>query len=130
MGAWDAGSFENDDALDWLDDMESRGLVAVEEALRTAADAGSAYLEAPDASVAIAAAEVVAALRGRPHLELPGEVEAWMKLNRRAPDSALVDLARAAVERVRSDSELRELWEDSSPQPWYDAVDDLLGRLR
>lgn len=129
MGAWGAGSFENDDALDWLDDLESRGLAAVDEALRAAAEAEGAYLEAPDASTALAAAEVVATLRGRPPLDFPGEVEAWAKLNAREPDRALLELARAAVDRVRADSELKELWEESGADEWRAAVDDLLARL-
>ena len=44
------------------------------EAVLEAAD----YIEAPDASAALAAAEVVAALLGRPAVELPDAVAAWV----------------------------------------------------
>lgn len=128
MGAWGAGSFDNDDALDWLDALEERGRLAIEDALRAAAEAGESYLEAPEASIAVAAAEVAAALHGRPAADLPGEVEAWVKLNP-APGADLRELARAAVRRVRQESELRELWEETDPADWYAALDDLLRRL-
>jgi len=49
----------------------------LEEALRPAV-APDEYLEAPTASCALAAAEVVAALAGRPRPALPEEVTAWV----------------------------------------------------
>lgn len=73
MGAWGSGSFENDDALDWLTDFcddPDKGLIA--DALTTVAEMDdSEYLEAPDCCVAIAAAEIVAALKGAPNSTHP-----------------------------------------------------------
>jgi hypothetical protein len=68
MGAWDAGSFDNDDAADWLADFcDGPDGERITGALSTVAemDAGE-YLEAPECSVGLAAAEVVAALKGVP----------------------------------------------------------------
>jgi len=68
MGAWGIGSFDNDDAVDWAYELgESQGtelLVATLEAIGP-----EDHLEAPDCSIALAAAEVVAALSG---LNRPG----------------------------------------------------------
>src|SRR5688572_25986973 len=76
-GAWGVGSFDNDDALDWI------GLCArssdpqvVSSALNTALKGG--YLQAPEGSAAIAAAEAVAAALGRPSSKLPKELAVWV----------------------------------------------------
>jgi hypothetical protein len=130
MGAWGPGSFENDDAMDWLADLvDGGGMDVVESAFHGVADAE--YLEAPEASSAVAAAEVVAALAGRPPAELPDEAAEWVAAHGRPPGDRLVRQARAAVQRVRADSELKELWEEDGdgPNEWHAAVDDLLRRL-
>ena len=60
MGAWGCDVFENDDAGDWaygLEDRTDLGLVT-ETIERVLAQPG--YLEAPDASAALAACEVIA----------------------------------------------------------------------
>jgi len=130
MGAWGAGTFDNDDALDWLDDLVDGADDAIRDALQTALEStGADPLEAPDASSALAAAEVVAAALGRPAADLPGEVSDWLEANGAKSAAALAPLARQAVERVRANSELRKLWEESDPGEWLAAVDDLLSRV-
>jgi Domain of unknown function (DUF4259) len=131
MGAWGPGSFENDDALDWLNELvEGSGLRPVSAALgRTTGE----YVEAPDASAAVAAAEIVAALMGRPLAGLPDEAKAWIRAHPARPAPALVEQARAAVRRVQTDSELRELWEEGDAETasaWHACMDDLARRLR
>ena len=60
MGTWDIGSFDNDTALDWAADLSrSQG----DELLLTSLDLRDFdEIDSPDAVIAIAAAEVVAAL--------------------------------------------------------------------
>jgi Domain of unknown function (DUF4259) len=134
MGAWGAGSFDNDDAVDWVGDL---GRSADGRLIRAALDAvgrldPADYLEAPDASVAVAAAEVVAALRGRPAADLPQEVTTWVQAHGR---SGVADdlraAARAAVARVEASSELRDLWDetDDAGAAWRQQLGDLLARL-
>lgn len=66
-GAWGSGSFENDDALDLSTNLAQQPDTAlVYQTLRGAVRDRTAYLEAPDGSAAVAAAEVVAALKGHP----------------------------------------------------------------
>ena len=68
-GAWGPGSFDNDDALDWVQRcLQSTGAAVVAPTLRTAAQAGP--LDAQDAAMAIVAAEIVAAARGKPNMNL------------------------------------------------------------
>jgi hypothetical protein len=129
MGAWGVGPFENDDALDFIGELSASGLSSLRAALEevTALQPG-AYVDAPSASCAVAAAEVVAALKGAPLRGLPSEVSAWIQ---RAPaDDSLVPAARRAIDRIATDSELRDLWEDSGEASGWNAyVADLLRRL-
>lgn len=139
MGAWSGESLGNDHAADWAADLVDGGGVGdVEEALTTAAErAADDYLEAPEGSEALAAAEVVAAAAGRPCASDPYSEDAlaWAAAH---PDAAdLVPLARGAVDRVAGDnSELRDLWLEDEDDPgsgvrqeWAAPVEDLRRRL-
>jgi hypothetical protein len=130
MGAWGAGSFENDDAMDWVIGLAERSRDAVlREALTPVATADDRYLEAPDCSIAIAAAEAVAAARGHPNVALPAEVAGWVR-NKPEVTADLVVLARSAVDRIAGKSELRDLWNESdSAEAWRAAMTDLRARL-
>lgn len=128
MGAWGTGSFDNDDAVDWLASLEhARDLAPVDAAF--AAVAGEGEPGEPDALVAIAAAEGVAAIDGRPLADLPGEIVDWLASARPRPDPGLTERARAAVQRVRSSAGRKVLWREGDPAEWYGHIDDLLERL-
>ncbi len=80
MGVWGAKSFENDDALDWVADLdEANDIEPVTKALNYIVNGDSDYLEIPECSVAVAAAEIVAALRGFPVSDPPDEVQDWIE---------------------------------------------------
>ena len=136
MGAWGTDSFANDDAMDWVADLEeTRDLSAVRAALDAVTEREAPYIDAPLGSVAIAAAEVVAALRGRAHTGLPDEVSEWVRVVDGAVDPALVTLAARAVHAVVDDparSELRDLWNEAAGEDllaWQASVADLQQRL-
>ena len=129
MGAWSHESFGNDDALDWVAELQAEGLPAVAGALAAIRELAPDYLEAPTCSTALAAAEVVAALRGQPAQALPDDVQEWVAQNPGLP-SDLVGMAQNAVAVIAAKSELRELWEESADfAMWQAAVDDLRERL-
>src|SRR5262245_15156924 len=129
MGAWGHGSFANDDALDWVASLLRNGSSAIVRALNAVPESDDDYLEAPSASVAVAAAEVVAAQAGSPSAKLPAEVSAWVA-SQSQPAPELVALAQRAVERVLRRSELRDLWADSKKsEAWQAEVAGLLTRL-
>ena len=92
------------------------------------------YLEAPEASSAIAAGEVVAAVRDGDVSRLPEAAQGWLAGHGDglfAP--ALLALAHRAVERVLTQSELKELWEegddDAQSEAWATGVRQLIARL-
>lgn len=133
-GAFDIGPFDNDDALDWVWELsESNDLSAVKRALRDAIDA-SGYMEAPTGSAAVAAAEVVAALKGKPRAELPAEVVEWVERVGLEADPRLVKTALQAIAQVRNadSSELAQLWSDSEElsAQWHADLEDLVQRLK
>lgn len=129
MGAWGTGTFDNDDAADWVWELEEAGDYEVTRAVLEAVTQRDDYLEAPTCSEALAAAEVLAAGRGRPPVRLPDEVAAWLA-GREAPDDALVALAKRAVAVIARDSELRELWAEGEHfSQWQAALFDLDARL-
>lgn len=131
MGAWGVGSFENDEALDWVAELEDQGLIAAGAAFQDIREFADEYLEAPACSAAVAAAEVVAALRGHPAAELPENVATWIAAHPGDPGAELVLAARLAIDAVLTDSELAELWSGSEEgEEWRSCVLDLQRRLQ
>jgi Domain of unknown function (DUF4259) len=130
MGAWGVGTFENDDAGDWVYQLEeTHDLDFVRGTLEAAADPDG-YLDAPTCSMALAAAEVVAALAGRPAPDLPEEVRTWVKAHRLAAPPDLLALSVRAVDQAAAGSELQELWAESEESAaWIDRLQELRSRL-
>jgi hypothetical protein len=130
MGAWGVGAFDNDTALDWLDTLERLGSEALLVAFQAIAEEDE-RIEVPQARIALAAAEAVAAARGHPAPDLPGELAEWVEAHGSAVDAGLAAQAADAVKRIHDASDLRHLWaEDDSAGEWDGRMGDLLERLR
>ena len=130
MGAWEATSFGNDAAMDWVAQREEDGAAAVTRALTAAVEA-SESLDASEGEEAVAAAEVVAAGRGHPAAALPAAVKTWVQGNHGSLSPADVQLALQALDRVSgNNSELYELWvEDAEDPEWSASIAGLRHRL-
>ncbi|MEJ2756903.1 MAG: DUF4259 domain-containing protein [Anaerolineales bacterium] len=130
MGAWGTGSFENDDALDWVFELEdARNFQILADAFETILDQKDEYLEAPDCSIAICAAEVTAGLLGNPADDLPEEVMEWME-GQPDPSEVLLKLAKNALNAILKKSELKELWQETDDyDEWREIVLDIRDRL-
>lgn len=132
MGAWATDSFANDDALDWLlDFVESPTIEMLRGTLEhiTTMDADE-DLEAPDCSEAVAAAEIVAALNGKPSAKLPDDLRDWLQTDHGLKAQSLTHTAADAMKRIMQSSELQELWDDSdSSAGWLDEMAGLIRRL-
>lgn len=135
MGAWGHGGFDNDGALDWLDNAATSPTTAIWRALLVARVVPTfvARLFEPDvSSPAVAAAEVVAAWAGRSARDLPPGAARLARELRGQPSRRLVAFARGTVASIAADSGLREMWCEA-PEPcreWTQAMADLAGRLR
>jgi len=135
MPGWGTGSFENEDAQGFLGRLHSLGIDDLKAILSRAAD-GENYLEAPESSTAVAAAEVVAALVAAAKDETassatPRQIFDWISKNKSGVPPDLAELARRAVDRVRTNSELKDLWlEAEGLNDWSAALRDLEARLK
>jgi uncharacterized protein DUF4259 len=129
---WGAGLFQDDLATDFAAQIvEGDGLALMHRAFAMAGGAGG-HLLYEFAIRALISAEVLAALGGRPVRAMPPELRDWVggRPGLAIPDE-LWPLARTAVERVKEDSEISELWARSNEfGRWIEKVDDLLGRLQ
>lgn len=180
MGAWGSGPFENDDALDYLEEMleaaDGQGdedepgkvtylvgaLAAVgqpdlmneddedddrdDDDDRDEDEEGDGYIEASEACCALVAAEIVAAIHGKPGPDMRTvdddnenmkDLVKWIK-TKATKDPVLTrpevkEMAAKAVNRVREESELAELWAQAGgdgAKAWAASVEDLAKRLR
>ncbi len=131
-GAWESGSFDNDDALDWVSQcVRSNGSTHIFATLNTALTNG--YLEAPECSAAVAAAEVVAAANGKASNALPKELSSWLEQQQKTEIAKLAPLARKVASRILHGpkSELQELWQESKKDypAWKYHMQNLISRL-
>lgn len=129
-GAWGEGSFENDDALDWIGQCtQGIGTKLVSTTLTAALKAR--YLEAPEGAMAVAAAEVVAAAKGKSNPGLPHELRAWLERQPKTELVALSSLARQVLNKVRDPkvSELKQLWSEGKSNRWESHIAELEARI-
>jgi hypothetical protein len=128
MGAWSHEPFGNDDASDWALELEdATDLSYIEAALDAVLDADG-YVEAPEASCAIAAVEVIAKLLGKgTQSDADTEkVDEWVKRVRAKPPRPLLEKAQRALDRIRGeDSELNELWQEADAAEWEASLEAL-----
>ncbi|MDP3585788.1 MAG: DUF4259 domain-containing protein [Thiobacillus sp.] len=134
MGAWSADVFGNDDACDWAFGLEdANDLSLVESTLETVLSQGTEYVEAPEASEALAAIEAIARLQGNwgernPYTE---PVDEWVEKTKLQPSAALAKKAHLVIERILAEnSELKELWQESDEfETWLAFVAELKSRV-
>lgn len=142
MSIWGAGPFQNDDAADWLSELEEDPrLELVQKALSEVVDAADVgYVEIPECCAAGAAAEVLAELLGMPGKEslleeetvekLKGELDRLSVREKRK----LMAQALVAVEVLNDEesSELRQVMEQDEElvADWTTAMKNLESRLQ
>jgi len=123
MSVWGTSPIENDDAADWLTDLEEDpSLDVLQETISEIVDsADTGDFDITECCNAVAAAEVLAELFGKPGKELLLEDASSVKLkgelNRMTVGNQekLLTRAGAAVDYVLTDeekSELRQVWEE------------------
>jgi len=129
MAGWGTGSFENEHAQAWLGGLKSLSPADVAQTFARANDVD--YMEERDASIVIAAAEVLAAMKGAPNENNPRQIESWVGENKESGSPELIDVALQSVEKVRRNSELKDLWlQAEGLNEWTAALQDLQTRLR
>jgi hypothetical protein len=134
MGAWGSGIFENDDAADFvIDVVEGCDLTPIEAAIEQVLLIGPDYLEAPEASRALAAGAILARLKNRDSQVADGgpELDRWINEAQLSIPEGLLDKSRRAAQRIlTSPSELLELWSESDEfDNWKASISSLTSKL-
>ena len=133
MGAWDYGFFDNDTALDWVDELEEseNPKAFFKKAFATALKAD--YLDQDDAhAVTVSAVIIDHVLNGTHYGE---DHEILLDFVEEHPKLKLEDLRSDAVRALQrvlgEDSELEELWAENAEHytHWRRTVEELIGRL-
>ena len=129
MGAWGAGPFQNDHALDFLAELSELPPAGMGSRITSAlALPSDGYVELHEACAAIAAAELIAAARSAA-IEGPDEKPVVVvQSDEETGDAQVRDLALAALVRVNGEwSEWRDMWLESGS--WEEA-DQMITGLR
>jgi hypothetical protein len=128
MGTWGHHAFDNDEAGDFGSALTKGGIPSVESAFDLVLE-NDGYLEAPDCWNAIAGAETLCVIVGRPGPSIPAEVTDWAS-HQEQPSPHLIAKAKQSLARILRDSELKELW-DESPEAsvWKASIADVIFRL-
>lgn len=136
MGAWGAKVFEDDSALDFLEERlipPADPRLVMRKAFETALAAD--YLEYDGGQAVLASAAVIISVQSGEPLD-DDETEARIAWRARLAEldfSSLIDLASKACRRVCGDSsELRELWEEDEDllAAWIRNVESLTVSLK
>jgi hypothetical protein len=131
MGAWGHLPFENDDAHDIVSEfMDAPSFAILFACTDLVLTKEGEYIEAPDGAAVVAAAEIVAAARGKAGGGIEDKIAAAAeKLG--DPPIDLVERSKRALVRVQNNSELADLWHQNKEleHDWHDSIEDLLNRL-
>jgi hypothetical protein len=130
MSVWGTGIFENDDALDWIYDLADSGsLSRVISALDVILKNKEEDSDISDCRIALAAAEIVAAMSGDPSPDLPEEAEEWIG-EKILENEKIREKAGNAIRLILEASELKNKWEKSvNYVKWQSTISDLQKRL-
>jgi hypothetical protein len=130
--SWKLPTFANEEALDWLDDLvDERDMYFIHNTLEIIADYPPDEKPEPwDCACALAAAEMVAAAKGHPPVEFPMEAQEWLEAYGLEVDPEVTGLASKALERIASNSLLKDELDASGELPvWHSEVNSLRSRL-
>jgi len=125
MGVWGTGAFENDEALDFVSEIQSVDVLIEEVRLH---DVG-VTLDTDKACRVLVVGECVAAMRGHRHKDMPDDLA--QRVHAFGPPSdELFDNARDSVSMVITSSELSDLWAESEDRGGFNrSITDLIDRL-
>ena len=135
------GFFSLDDAMEFVGLLLSRNLKPDHLYHTIATVAGIAEKEdadfgpdSYDAARALAAIEMVAAANGHPSTDLPHSARQWLQKNTplrfRINEEQRTGLCKQAIQQIRSNSELRDVWEEEGTWDlWRSQLEDLGRRV-
>lgn len=131
MGIWDDDGFANDEALDWLGQLDpAEGLRPLRQVMHGATAAPAPALDVRQAAHVLVAVELMAAAGGRPHPGMPRAAHHWCAALEEPVSRDDLILATRALDLVGTSSALSELWSQRAGEAgWHQELDDLRMRL-
>jgi spore cortex formation protein SpoVR/YcgB (stage V sporulation) len=134
LGAWGTGVFDNDTACDFAFTVrEGGGIDILTEVIDRVSSIGNDYVETRDAEECLAAADIIARLRGSPgeQTAYTAEIDSWIANSKVTISDELVEKAKRSVARILVEpSELLELWGESREfDDWKRRVEEVIRRL-
>ena len=113
MGTWNTKPFGNDSALDWFIELENskNGVDKISYALNQANNESVEDIDIGEQ--AIAAASLVAAASLDKIKGINPEAKLWIQRSAFSPTKEIKQLAIDVIQRIKTNSDLKELWEES-----------------
>mgnify|MGYP006146848881 CR=1 FL=1 len=132
MSAWGISNFENDSALNWIENLiEQADGSSIDGAIKsfvTSFDSEETSLI--ECSKFLAVAEVLAGLLGSPSEDFPDELTDWVETKYIKIEQDIIDKAKEGVALIIKDSEAKEMYLGSGYQKsWDETQNGLLKRL-
>lgn len=134
MSTWGFSNFENDTVAGFINDLNINGYGLIEVVLKRVIEENEPTVS--ECEEALIAAELVAAAMGKPSDEITEIASEWVGENlppgsaARAAVAAFSEPAADAIDRVVTDSELKELWQDHEAfSDWFNEQIELQNRL-
>jgi len=144
MGAWGVKNFDNDTSLDFKDEVFIKGKKHILHKIKFIVDYPKNNLpDSKDCEEALAAIEFVAAAKDRPSSDFPEDAFQWIidqdildfdtflqKFFMRTSID-VISLSVSAIDRIKNNSELNDLWKETDEyNNWLSVLDDLKNRLQ
>ena len=129
MGQWGESMFESDGVLDFLTEFHnSKDFTLIENAVNNVLESED-YLDVDDCYNVIAAAEIVAAIKGHKSAEFPHHLDFTVTNFEEKINDKLIKTIKKALKKVltQEDSELFELWDD--PDSLKEYYENLIERI-
>tara|TARA_B100000768_G_C11211866_1_gene346390 strand:+ start:236 stop:640 length:405 start_codon:yes stop_codon:yes gene_type:complete len=132
MSAWGISNFENDTALNWIDNLiEHSDIDSINSTINIfVSDFDPEETSLIECSKFLAVVELLAGLRGNPSEDFPDELTDWIEGKYIKVSEDVVNKAKEGVALVLKDSEAKEMYWDSGYQKsWVEAQNSLIKRL-
>ena len=132
MSAWGISNFENDTALNWIENLiEHSDVEAIDSTVNNfLSNFDPEETTLIECSTFLTVAELIAGLLDHPSEDFPDELKDWIDNNYIETKKDVVDKAKKGVALILKDSEAKEMYWDSGYQKsWVESQKNLIKRL-
>lgn len=133
MGSWGHTNFDNDTAQDFVAAVDEEGvdrIISAIEVIKTIEE--DAYLDSDLCTEALAAIEYIATAKDRMAEDFPEDAEDWVTAHKAEllTIRGIVAKSQQAIDRIKNNSELKDLWEETEHfENWNKVLVDLDTRI-